>query len=52
RMTSDTYPSEEEQLAIIAVTNQKYPTPKKYPKPRDSYDHWRVKSWFHRPDAL
>jgi len=48
----DSYPSGEEQLAILAVTNQKYPTPKKYPKPRDSYDHWRVDSWFHRPDAL
>ena len=48
----DTYPSEAEQLAIMAVTDRNYPTPKKYPKPRDSYDHWRVDSWFHRPDAL
>lgn len=48
----DTYPSEQEQLAILAVTDQKYPTPRKYPKPYQSYDHWRCNTWFHRPDAL
>jgi len=51
-MSEDTYPSTDEQLTILAITNQKYPTPKKYPKPRDSYDHWRCNAWFHRPDAL
>ena len=49
---NDTYPSVEEQLAIQAVTNRKYPRPKKAPKPSDSYSHWACNSWFHRPDAL
>jgi len=51
-MSEDTYPSTDEQLTILAVTNQRYPTPKKYPKPRDSYLHWTCNTWFHRPDAL
>ena len=51
-MSEDTYPSTDEQLTIQAVTNQRYPTPKKYPKPRDSYLHWTCNTWFHRPDAL
>lgn len=46
------YPSEGEQLTILAVIKQQYPMPKKYPKPYQSYDHWRVDEWFHRPDAL
>lgn len=50
---NDTYPSEEEQLRIMAVTDRRCPTPKKkYPKPRDSYPHWTCHTWFHRPDAL
>ena len=51
-MSEDTYPSTDEQLTILAITNREYPTPKKYPKPRDSYPHWRCHTWFHRPDAL
>lgn len=48
----DTYPSVEEQRAILSVIQRKYPIPKKYPKPRDSYPHWRVDTLFHRPDAI
>jgi len=49
---NDTYPSVEEQLAILVITNRKYPVPKKPPKPSKSYPHWTCNTWFHRPDAF
>lgn len=48
---SETWPSGEEQLRILGVIKRQYPMPRKFPKPHESYDHWRVEEWFPREKA-
>lgn len=51
-MLSESYPDEDEQYRMQEILKRRYPLPKRAPKPRDSFNHWRITDWFHRPDAI
>jgi hypothetical protein len=49
---SEAYPDSDEQFLMQEILKRRFPIPNKYPKPRDSFNHWRITDWFHRLDAI
>jgi hypothetical protein len=49
---SESYPDSDEQFLMIEILKRRYPLLNRAPKPKDSYNHWRIADWFHRMDAI
>ena len=48
---NDTYPSTDEQYLMRGILKRRFPL-REAVKPKDSFNHWRINDWFHRPDAM
>ena len=49
---AEMYPSEKEQVQALSLIHHKYPLPRKYPIPSQSYPHWHVDDWYYTKDSM